>query len=95
METEQRPHGRCGAKPRAGAPCRRPAMPNGRCRLHGGLSTGPKTRKGRDRIHLALFKHGRYTRQAKQERLELRELTRVSREFLQQLQSENQVLRGH
>jgi hypothetical protein len=36
---------RCGAraKTRGGKPCRAPAMPNGRCRLHGGLSTGPKT----------------------------------------------------
>src|SRR5215510_14897946 len=31
---------RCGAraKTRGGKPCRAPAMPNGRCRLHGGLS---------------------------------------------------------
>jgi hypothetical protein len=85
---------KCGAKTRAGGACRCPAMRNGRCSLHGGLSTGPKTREGRARISLALFKHGRYTRQAKQERLELRELMRVSREFLHQLQSENQVIRG-
>ena len=31
---------RCGAKTRSGAPCRCPAMPNGKCRLHGGLSPG-------------------------------------------------------
>lgn len=33
---------RCGAcGKRSGQPCRGPAMRNGRCRLHGGLSTGP------------------------------------------------------
>ena len=31
---------RCGARTRAGSPCRCPAMPNGKCRLHGGLSPG-------------------------------------------------------
>src|SRR4051794_11617000 len=30
----------CGAKTRAGSPCRCPAMPNGKCRIHGGLSPG-------------------------------------------------------
>jgi hypothetical protein len=38
---------RCGAKTRNGAACRGPAMRNGRCRLHGGLSTAPKTPEGR------------------------------------------------
>jgi hypothetical protein len=38
-----------------------PAMPNGRCRLHGGLSTGPKTAEGIDRIRRAVTKHGRYS----------------------------------
>ncbi len=33
----------CGAKTRAGMPCkRRDLYASGRCRLHGGLSTGPK-----------------------------------------------------
>ncbi|MFC3768375.1 HGGxSTG domain-containing protein [Paenibacillus sp. GCM10012303] len=36
------PHEReCGAKTRNGTPCKRAAMPNGRCNLHGGKSTGP------------------------------------------------------
>jgi hypothetical protein len=38
---------RCGAFTRAGGACLQPAMGNGRCRLHGGLSTGAKTPKGR------------------------------------------------
>lgn len=32
----------CGAKTRAGGKCKAPAMANGRCRVHGGASTGPK-----------------------------------------------------
>ncbi|MDP7649962.1 MAG: HGGxSTG domain-containing protein, partial [Candidatus Thalassarchaeaceae archaeon] len=32
---------RCGARNRKGAPCRKPSMDNGRCRFHGGMSTGP------------------------------------------------------
>ena len=31
---------RCGARTRSGTPCKAPAMPNGRCRLHGGHSRG-------------------------------------------------------
>lgn len=34
----------CGAKTRAGTPCKRRDLHlSGRCRLHGGLSTGPKS----------------------------------------------------
>jgi hypothetical protein len=35
----------CGAKTRAGTPCkRRDLYPSGRCKFHGGLSTGPRKR---------------------------------------------------
>jgi excinuclease UvrABC nuclease subunit len=38
----------CGAHARStGRPCCAKAMLNGRCRNHGGLSTGPKTDEGR------------------------------------------------
>ena len=53
---------RCGAKTRRGTPCQSPAMPNGRCRMHGGPSTGPRTPKGRERSRKANWKHGRYAR---------------------------------
>lgn len=36
----------CGARTRAGSPCRAFALSNGRCKLHGGLSTGPRTPEG-------------------------------------------------
>ena len=44
---------RCGAKTRKGTPCKGPAMRNGRCRMHGGASTGPRTRAGLARTGLA------------------------------------------
>src|SRR5215813_9218833 len=54
---------RCGAKTRGargGRPCRSPAMANGRCRMHGGLSGGPTgSRNG-------AYKHGRYTKRTKE-----------------------------
>ena len=41
----------CGARTRTGTPCRMKIEPGKRrCRLHGGLSTGPKTKEGRIRI---------------------------------------------
>lgn len=40
----------CGAKTRTGAPCKRQPVPGKkRCRNHGGMSTGPRTIKGRAR----------------------------------------------
>ena len=44
----------CGAHARTtGAPCKAKALPSGRCKLHGGMSTGPKTLKGRQAIAAA------------------------------------------
>lgn len=38
----------CGAKTRAGTPCKqRGLFKSGRCRLHGGLSTGPLSLEGK------------------------------------------------
>ena len=53
--TPKRERPRCGATCRDGHPCRAPAVwdkerdrpRNGRCRMHGGLSTGPTTWVGR------------------------------------------------
>jgi len=40
----------CGAKTRAGTPCKQKAIYiNGRCKWHGGLSTGAKTKEGKKR----------------------------------------------
>ena len=41
---------RCGAFARStGEPCKRKALANGRCKNHGGMSTGPKTQEGKAR----------------------------------------------
>jgi hypothetical protein len=48
---ERRDRPRCGAKTRQGSSCLIKAEPGRlRCRLHGGLSTGPRTPEGRKRI---------------------------------------------
>jgi hypothetical protein len=51
---------RCGARTRTGMACQSPAMPNGRCRMHGGSSTGP-TAAGIERIRQARTIHGRHS----------------------------------
>ena len=51
---------RCGARTRADGCCRQPAMANGRCRMHGGLSTGPRTAAGRACCAAARRTHGFY-----------------------------------
>ena len=57
------PGKRCEAKTRKGTPCQRPAkLPVGRCRLHGGASTGPRTKEGLKRLVASKTKHGRFTK---------------------------------
>jgi len=64
-------HPRCEAHARTtGRPCRNAAMKNGRCRMHGGKSTGRP------------IIHGRYTKKARQERSEPRELIRAMQVLL-------------
>lgn len=52
---------KCGAKTRKGTPCiassvwdeKNDKVRNGRCKLHGGLSTGPKTEAGKEAIRIS------------------------------------------
>ena len=61
---------RCGARTRSGSRCRSPAMPNGRCRMHGGMSPGaPKGNKN-------ALKHGHYTAKAIARRHEIAKVLR-------------------
>jgi len=46
----------CNARTKSGRPCRSLALPSGRCRWHGGLSTGPRTPEGKRRAALNLLK---------------------------------------
>lgn len=73
---------RCGAKNRQGRPCQCPSMANGRCRLHGGLSTGPKTLVGIERIRRAVTKHGRYSHAAMAEQRYFRSVLRECKQTL-------------
>jgi hypothetical protein len=76
---------RCGATNRRGTACQCPAMKNGRCRLHGGLSTGPKTAAGLERIRQAQTKHGWYSRDAVARRQETRRKLRELQDLLRLL----------
>ncbi len=64
---------KCGAKCRDGHACKAPAVldtlyncyvRNGRCRNHGGLSTGPRMTAGKERIAEALRLRGQQRREA-------------------------------
>src|SRR5699024_2930836 len=59
----------CGAKTRSGKPCRNRAMANGRCRMHGGKSTGAppaKMKKNKNSM-----KHGLFAKYLPKETLEI------------------------
>jgi len=61
---------RCGAHARTtGNPCRSPAMPNGRCRMHGGKAGRKPT-------------HGGYTKAATAERQRGRAILRLLRTLI-------------
>jgi hypothetical protein len=70
---------RCGARTRSGSGCRSAAMPNGRCRMHGGMSPGaPKGNKN-------AFKHGHYAAEAIATRREIAKLLRDARALVKQV----------
>ena len=74
---------RCDAHTRKGTPCQRPArLPVGRCKLHGGASTGPRTEEGRARLTEARTKHGKFT---KEKRAEAKRRAQVGREIKAEL----------
>jgi hypothetical protein len=74
---------RCGAKTRAGCcSCRQPAMANGRCRFHGGKSTGPRTAAGRARCARARRTHGFYSADTVALRREAQTRLRRNRDLL-------------
>jgi uncharacterized protein YjcR len=70
---------RCGARTRSGSGCRSAAMPNGRCRMHGGMSPGAP--KGNQNA----FKHGHYTAEAIGSRREVAKLLRDARALVKQV----------
>ena len=79
---------RCGAKTRRGMPCQRPArLPVGRCKLHGGASTGPRTKDGLARLTEARTKHGLYTKEKRAEARRFAEQGRQMRGELKELEA--------
>lgn len=59
----------CGAKTRAGTPCKNRAMPNGRCRMHGGKSTGAPPAKLKKNNNAN--KHGLFAKYLPKETMEI------------------------
>lgn len=84
---------KCGARTRRGTGCQRPAnKKNGRCRLHGGASTGPRTEEGRARIAAANLRHGKYIKDKLDEQ---RENAAKGREFRKELRRmERELIAG-
>jgi hypothetical protein len=71
---------RCGAKTRAGQPCRQAAVGGrSRCRMHGGANGSGGPRGGRN----GNFKHGLYTLEAKATRRVMRAKVREIRDLIQ------------
>jgi hypothetical protein len=68
---------RSGAQTRRASPCKSPAMPNGRCRMHGGPSPGaPRGNKN-------ALKHGLYTADSSARRRQIAELLRSARQLIE------------
>lgn len=69
----------CGARTRQGGWCAQLSMANGRCYLHGGLSTGPRTAEGLERLRAARTVHGSWGREGRKLRALVRELRAEAR----------------
>lgn len=81
MTTDPTPSSKkCGAFSRTtGKPCTQWGMPNGRCRMHGGRSTGPKSpSKGN-------WKHGARSQEEKARKADIRRLLQESRTLLEKI----------
>ena len=64
---------RCLARTRTVSACQSPAMPNGRCRLHGGLSRGAPGNQN-------AYKHGNWSAEMIEIRRQLRMMRRALRD---------------
>ena len=73
---------RCGSRTRSGTASRAPAMANGRCRMHGGASTGPRTKDGLRRLRAARTTHGFWTPESREFRRYCTELLANARLWL-------------
>ena len=79
----------CGATTLRGTACQRPAnKKNGRCRLHGGASTGGRTEEGLARISAANLRNGKFTKDKLEKRHENAAKGRKIRKELRQMERE-------
>lgn len=79
---------RCGAKTRRTIhPCKSPAMPNGRCCMHGGKSPGAPRNAAHGR-----YKHGKCTYEAKQSKREIRGYDRLLCSVYPEMESSSTTL---
>ena len=71
------------ARTRSGTLCQRPGNKiNGRCKLHGGRSTGPRTDDGLERLVASKTTHGRTT---KPERAKAKHRAEIGRQVMREL----------
>jgi hypothetical protein len=79
-------HLRCHAKSRrSGNQCKSWAVKGKKvCRMHGAFA-GIKTKEGRERQIKAVTKHGRYTKQAIEDRKQLRQIIKESKALISQV----------
>lgn len=84
---------RCHAKTRSGGKCKVPSMLNGRCRFHGGKSTGPRTPEGLAKSQKANWKNGRYSSGCRQWRRNLYQLQKATAEMQQSAHAFIQIVR--
>ena len=82
-DTEQNDIKLCLAKTKSGVPCQKhPIAGRTRCRLHGGLSTGPRTPEGKAACVAAHWKHGRRSKAYVEARKQIwAELRRIEEEM--------------
>ena len=73
----------CGARTRQGGICRHVAMTNGRCRFHGGLSTGRRTAEGIEAHREAVTRHGGRSQATRDFRRMVRELRADARRMME------------
>ena len=84
---------RCEARTRRGTLCQRPgSKQTGRCKLHGGRSTGPRTEDGLARLVASKTTHGRTTAA---ERAKARHRSKVGREVMRELKDIEQWALDH
>ena len=85
------PGKRCLAKTRGGTPCQKPAIKGkGRCQLHGGRSTGPKTPEGLKRLAELNTVHGQRT---KERRAEAKALAQANRDIWSDLKLQVELMK--